>query len=81
MNPKAIRCNYCHASPGARCRTKSGAYSYQFHAARLIPRFQCPRCEAIEGDSINVAQGYCSRCRDWTGDTIITFGQDGLEGL
>lgn len=81
MKPTAVRCLYCHASPGARCRTNSGRYASQPHAVRLIPRFECPRCGAIDADAINVAQGYCSSCHDWTGNAQDYYGQDALEGL
>jgi hypothetical protein len=81
MRPTAVRCITCHASPGARCRTKSGRYASQPHVARLIPRFECPRCGTVDMDLINVAQGYCSVCHDWTGDEKPAFGQEGFEGL
>ena len=81
MKPTAVRCPLCHASPGARCRTSSGRYASQPHAGRLIPRFECPLCGDITDDPINVAQGYCNACHDWTGGAVPTYGQDGLEGL
>jgi hypothetical protein len=81
MRPTLIRCPYCHASPGARCRTNSGRYASQSHAERLFARFECPRCGVIEMDIINVAQGYCSSCHEWTGDEAPAYGQESLEGI
>lgn len=81
MRPTAIRCLMCGASPGARCRTASGRYASQPHVARLLPRFQCPACGVITDDAINVTQGYCSSCHDWTGTSAQTggYGQDGFD--
>jgi hypothetical protein len=78
----AFRCPTCGASPTARCRTlTTGRYSTMPHVARLVPRFRCPVCELVTEDAINVTSGYCSACRDWTGDRTPRAGQDALPGL
>jgi hypothetical protein len=32
-----------------------------------VPSFTCPRCLTITTEATNVASGYCTSCRDWTG--------------
>lgn len=80
---EAVRfaCPRCHASRGARCRTESGRAATAPHMGRLVDRFWCPVCGAEDADPVNVAHGYCSVCRDWTGDGRHTAAQDALEGL
>lgn len=80
---QAVRfaCPRCGASHGARCRTSSGKRASQPHMARLADRFLCPRCGAEDADPVNVVHGYCSVCRDWTGDGAHRAAQDALEGL
>lgn len=31
----------------------------------------CPCCGAVSDHPVDVAQGYCRWCRDWTGDPIL----------
>lgn len=65
----ALRCPFCHASPGARCRASSGRYATQPHVSRLVPSFTCPQCLTITTEPTNVASGYCASCHDWTAPT------------
>ena len=30
--------------------------------------FECPRCGAVSHNPTDVAEGYCGRCHDWTGE-------------
>lgn len=32
--------------------------------------FTCPRCEASSAHPRDIAEGYCGRCHDWTGQPI-----------
>ena len=65
-----LRCPYCHASPGARCRTLAGTRATTPHTGRLVPSFTCPWCQLVTTEPTNVASGYCTRCRDWTAPTV-----------
>jgi hypothetical protein len=31
------------------------------------PSFTCPRCGAVSHHPDDIREGYCGRCRDWTG--------------
>ena len=76
-----FRCARCQASPGARCRTVSGRYAGAPHVDRLVSRFLCPVCALVDTDPVNVAHGYCTACRAWTGDGRHLAAQDTLEGV
>lgn len=32
--------------------------------------FTCPECGTVERDPADVANGYCNRCKDWTGVAV-----------
>jgi len=64
----ALRCPWCKASPGSRCRTSSGAQASAPHLGRLVPSYTCPRCQLVTVEPTNVRSGYCTGCRDWTWD-------------
>ena len=33
-----------------------------------VPSFTCPRCGATSHHTMDVKEGYCGRCHDWTPD-------------
>jgi hypothetical protein len=74
----ALRCPYCHASPGARCRTLDGRRTSAPHVGRLVPSFSCPLCGTVTTDPTNVASAYCTSCLDWTADAVARAAQDVL---
>lgn len=36
----------------------------------LVTRFTCPRCAWVTHHPVDVAEGYCGNCHDWTGKRI-----------
>jgi acetyl-CoA carboxylase beta subunit len=75
----ARTCPYCHARPGIRCRTSSGKRASAPHEGRLGPILECPRCGLVTyGDELNVREGYCPQCQDWTAPGRGRAAQDVL---
>jgi len=41
--------------------------------------FTCPRCGAVSHHPMDIKEGYCGRCHDWTGKPSIPDEVDGVQ--
>lgn len=40
-----------------------------------MPRFMCPVCKRSSENENDAREGYCGACHEWTGSTLVFFGQ------
>lgn len=39
--------------------------------------FTCPRCGAVSHHPLDLAEGYCAKCQDWTGSSVQDLAIEG----
>jgi hypothetical protein len=44
--------------------------------AATLPSFKCPDCGLVSFNPIDVEEGYCGACHDWTGRTPTTTPEE-----